>query len=173
MELNYSMCDLSSLSRDWTHTLCIGRWSLNYWTTKEVPASLSKHWLACSQSPVSAGHCFPLSISFHVLSCLVAPEQPGHPTSPKWTPHHCLVWELSQPEMAWPSNLGGSCWFLTGLAWNTDTREAAMKLWTHQATLSAAESVTDHLVKWDVSPLKAPFWKSWGLSRHLLRGEGF
>ena len=28
---------LSSRSRDWTHTSCSGRWSLNHWTTKEGP----------------------------------------------------------------------------------------------------------------------------------------
>ena len=31
------MWDLSSLTRDWTHTPCIGRWSLNHWFTREVP----------------------------------------------------------------------------------------------------------------------------------------
>ena len=34
------MWDLSSLTRDQTCTLCIGRWSLNHWTTKEVPKSI-------------------------------------------------------------------------------------------------------------------------------------
>ena len=29
--------DLSSLIRDWTCTPCIGSWSPNHWTTKEVP----------------------------------------------------------------------------------------------------------------------------------------
>ena len=29
--------DPSSLTRDWTHTTCIGRWSLNHGTTREVP----------------------------------------------------------------------------------------------------------------------------------------
>ena len=29
--------NLSSLTRDWTHIPCIGRWSLNRWTTREVP----------------------------------------------------------------------------------------------------------------------------------------
>ena len=29
--------DPSSLARDWTCTPCIGRWSLNHWTTREVP----------------------------------------------------------------------------------------------------------------------------------------
>ena len=28
--------DIYSLSRDWTYTFCIGRWSLNYWTIREV-----------------------------------------------------------------------------------------------------------------------------------------
>ena len=32
-----SMWDLSSQTRDGTHTLCIGRWSLNQWTPREVP----------------------------------------------------------------------------------------------------------------------------------------
>ena len=27
----------SSLTKDWTHTPCIGRWSLNYWTAREIP----------------------------------------------------------------------------------------------------------------------------------------
>ena len=31
------MWDLSSLTRDQTCTPCIGRWSLNHWTTREVP----------------------------------------------------------------------------------------------------------------------------------------
>ena len=33
-------CDLSSPTRDWTHTHCIGRRSLNHWTTKEAPGDL-------------------------------------------------------------------------------------------------------------------------------------
>ena len=32
-----SMWDLSSQTKDGTHTLCIGRWSLNQWTPREVP----------------------------------------------------------------------------------------------------------------------------------------
>ena len=31
------MCDLGSLTKDRTCTLCIGRWSLNHWTAREVP----------------------------------------------------------------------------------------------------------------------------------------
>ena len=31
------MWDLSSLTRDQIHTPCIGRWSLNHWTAREVP----------------------------------------------------------------------------------------------------------------------------------------
>ena len=33
----FGVWNLSSLTRDQTHTLCIGRWSLNPWTTREVP----------------------------------------------------------------------------------------------------------------------------------------
>jgi len=32
----WGMWDPSSVTRDWTHTPCIGRWSLNHWTTKDV-----------------------------------------------------------------------------------------------------------------------------------------
>ena len=35
-----AMWDLSSLTKDWTCTPCIGRWSLNRWTAREVPGSL-------------------------------------------------------------------------------------------------------------------------------------
>ena len=33
-----AMWDLSSLTRDQTHALCIGRRSLNHWTSREVPS---------------------------------------------------------------------------------------------------------------------------------------
>ena len=33
----WGMWDLSSLTRGWTCTPCIGRWSLNHWIVKEVP----------------------------------------------------------------------------------------------------------------------------------------
>jgi len=34
---DHELCgDLSSLARNWTHTPCIGKWCLNYWTVREV-----------------------------------------------------------------------------------------------------------------------------------------
>ena len=33
------MWDLSSLTRDGTHTPCLGRQSLNHWTAREVPGN--------------------------------------------------------------------------------------------------------------------------------------
>ena len=33
----WRMWDLNSPTRDWTHMPCIGGWSLNHWTTREVP----------------------------------------------------------------------------------------------------------------------------------------
>ena len=33
----WGMRDLTSLTRDRTYTLCFGRWSLNQWTSREVP----------------------------------------------------------------------------------------------------------------------------------------
>ena len=32
------MWDLNSLTRDWTQIPCVGRWSVNHWTTREVPS---------------------------------------------------------------------------------------------------------------------------------------
>ena len=35
------MCDLSSLIRDQACAPCIGKWSLNHWTAREVPSFLN------------------------------------------------------------------------------------------------------------------------------------
>ena len=35
--LPWGMWDLSFLARDWTHAPYTGRWSLNHWTSREVP----------------------------------------------------------------------------------------------------------------------------------------
>ena len=32
--------DLSSPTRDQTHTLCVGSWSPNHWTAREVPINI-------------------------------------------------------------------------------------------------------------------------------------
>ena len=44
----WSMWDLSSPTRGWTHDPCIGRWSLNHWTTREVPGIFFFLWLCFS-----------------------------------------------------------------------------------------------------------------------------
>ena len=36
--------DLGSLTRDWTHTPCIGRQRLNHWITREVPSVFHLHF---------------------------------------------------------------------------------------------------------------------------------
>ena len=41
------MWDLSSLTRDRTHTPCTGRWSLNHWTAREVPVPLCFFSITC------------------------------------------------------------------------------------------------------------------------------
>ena len=40
MAVSCGMWDLSSPTRDWNHTPCIGRQNVNLWTTKEVPCIL-------------------------------------------------------------------------------------------------------------------------------------
>ena len=47
------MWDLSSLTRNWTHVPCTGRW-INYWTTRDLTKSqrfLTLHFEFCSFSP--------------------------------------------------------------------------------------------------------------------------
>ena len=39
------MWDLSSLTRDWTRSRCIGRRSLNHWTAREVPHWCMTYWI--------------------------------------------------------------------------------------------------------------------------------
>ena len=57
--------DPSSLTRDWTHTTCIGRWSLNHGTTREVPwretlnssamhSRVTNLWYLCGDSQARA-----------------------------------------------------------------------------------------------------------------------
>ena len=41
------MCDLSSLTKDGAHMPCIGRRSLNHWTTREVPIIYFIHSSLC------------------------------------------------------------------------------------------------------------------------------
>ena len=63
----WGMWDLSSLTGDWTHTSCIGRWSLNHWTVRKVLLFFSQAqefwpgvqnggqgnvWFGCTQSPI-------------------------------------------------------------------------------------------------------------------------
>ena len=47
-ELLCGMWDLSSLTRDRTHVLCIARQILNHWTDREVPESLLENQLLMS-----------------------------------------------------------------------------------------------------------------------------
>ena len=53
------MWDLSSLTRNQTCVPCVGRWSLNQWTTREVPPSPFRHAVSSlgptsGRSPTSA-----------------------------------------------------------------------------------------------------------------------
>ena len=56
-----AMWGLSSLTRDWTDTPCIGRWILNHWTTREVPmrenfdCTRCREWVSSSHGVCSMG----------------------------------------------------------------------------------------------------------------------
>ena len=56
-KLLHSMWDLSSLTRDQTRVLCIGRWILNHWTTREVPGPrvLRLLWRSCGKQAGGLG----------------------------------------------------------------------------------------------------------------------
>ena len=43
----WGMWDASCLSRDWTRTFCIGKWSLNHWIPRKVPLRCT-FWLMLS-----------------------------------------------------------------------------------------------------------------------------
>ena len=49
------MWDLSSPTRDWTYATGIGRWSLNHWTSKEIPQPLLLSLLHSVCSPSGIG----------------------------------------------------------------------------------------------------------------------
>ena len=65
----WGMCDLSSLTRDWTCAACAGRWSPNHWSAREVSRQYSKGVI----SPQSK--CFYLKVSrFSRLYILASTE---------------------------------------------------------------------------------------------------
>ena len=47
----WGMWDLTSPTRDCTHTPCIRRWSLNHWTIRGTPALFLRSWLKISEKP--------------------------------------------------------------------------------------------------------------------------
>ena len=66
--LSHGMQDLSSPTRNCTHTPTLEAWSLNYWTTKEVPGFFSL------PAPDSISlFPFPLSLPLTLTLCLVVP----------------------------------------------------------------------------------------------------
>lgn len=49
--------DLSFLTRDWAHTSCISRWSLDHWTTSKIPSLVLPKWTT-SLLALSSIYCF-------------------------------------------------------------------------------------------------------------------
>lgn len=65
------MWDLSSLTSDWICVPCIGRWILNYWTTREVPqvSSLERPFLIILyKTPLPASSPLLCSFSYGISS---------------------------------------------------------------------------------------------------------
>ena len=66
--------DLSSLTRDQTHIPCIGRWTLNHWTTRLVPCNKV---LTLQDSDRPLGHRCPLTppAALMASACPPSPRQ--------------------------------------------------------------------------------------------------
>ena len=60
----WGMWDLSFQTRDWTHNPCTGRWSLNFWTAREVPPN----GVIFDLSPLPPSlNSSPVSVKFYLL----------------------------------------------------------------------------------------------------------
>ena len=64
------MWDLSSQTRDWTHSLCIGMWSLNHWTAREVPEAKGTRERFLGKAALGLG--FDVCIGIYFCVSLVA-----------------------------------------------------------------------------------------------------
>ena len=89
----WGICDLGSPTRDQTHTPCIGRQSLNHWTTREVPLG------SLLQTPQSLGEscdCYLCWPPAYLTVCPVSytPFQPD--SEPSNLSRAKLTWFLSQ-----------------------------------------------------------------------------
>ena len=67
------MCNLSSLTRDWPHSPCIGSWSLNHWASWEIPGvSISENLSVCCSKAFSKGqnhwsiHSYPTPVNSYL-----------------------------------------------------------------------------------------------------------
>ena len=112
-----SMWDHSSPTRDQTCTPCIERWSLNHWTTREVPKSIVFYlilfgalefitfwfnWRVCALDclTILAGSVAASCKHTHIhTSCSLAKHRNSHITWDKWGPwaasclwRACLFW---------------------------------------------------------------------------------
>ena len=82
--------NFSSPTRDWTSTPCIRRWSLNHWTTREVPFYFRSPFPTPLGASIDYFSVFYLNILKKVLQCCISF---CHTTGPKSS---CMVeqdWE--------------------------------------------------------------------------------
>ena len=80
----WSMWDFSSSTRDWTPTPCIGRWSANHWTTREVPIMLVLMQRVCHESALPFSNFYQMwlkQINHITLICV-------------WTDSFLFIWSF-------------------------------------------------------------------------------
>ena len=84
----WGMWDLSSPARDWICTPCTGKWSLNHWSAREVPA-LSTYLSIYLSIYVSI-----IYLSIIIIICLISSNPKTHefilsPQFPQNSTRHC------------------------------------------------------------------------------------
>ena len=86
------MWDFSSPTRDWTCIPCIGRWSLNHWSTKEIPTYFFWIYLfLIGHNCFTIFCCFLPYINMNQPSVYISPLplEPRSPLPPHPTPLGC------------------------------------------------------------------------------------
>ena len=87
------MYDLSSLTRDWTHTPCIGRWRLNHWSAREVHKYFSCiHTHTCTHTHTHTYiHIYIFHISHWTVTFLIWLKEGVTEQSLLWLKIHSLT----------------------------------------------------------------------------------
>ena len=107
--------DLCSLTRDWTCNPCIGRWSLNHWSTGEVPSMILNETKLClSLGMILFWRAEPLPLTQQDFS--LGPR--AAPVFQEITKQPLPIWDLEMSSACIWEPWAGSRWRITaGRPW--------------------------------------------------------